>query len=218
MPFDPKIPFVPSPNFSERHWDRWQEVGGVVVHYTAGGSANGSIRWLCNPHARASAHFVISRSGRVPQLVELSMKAWHAGVAEMPVEGEATSDPSRFTIGIELANHGLLQQRKGEFFYEVGRQLKPYQHRQPRFSQLVYDSGLTVGGYWEPYPDAQLDALQELLLKLAGNGYRQAASNLIGHEEISMPLGRKRDPGPLFPWERFSRKLERRTQAASVAI
>ena len=213
MPFDQSIPFVSSPNFSSR---RGMDVVGTCIHYTAGGSASGSIRWLCNPQARASAHFVISRTGRTTQLVELSMRAWHAGVAEMahPISGETMSLPDRFLIGVELANHGHLQKVDSVYYYEIGRQLKRYHRKEPELSTLEYDNGLKVEGWWEPYPDAQIDALQDLLRNLAAKGHKEAASNLVGHEEIGMPLGRKKDPGPLFPWNRFHRKQGMRTSVA----
>lgn len=210
MPFSSDIPFVSSPNFSSR---RGMTPVGTCIHYTAGGSASGSIRWLCNPQARASAHFVISRSGRITQLVELNMRAWHAGVAEMkhPITGEMESLPDRFLIGVELANHGMLQKHDGVYYYEIGRQLKRYKRAEPEYGKLVYDNGTVVEGYWECYPNEQLDALQDLLRKLADKGFKDAATNLIGHEEIAMPFGRKKDPGFCLPWNRFHRKAPRRT-------
>jgi len=210
MPLDSAIPFIASPNFSSRDG---RSVVGTVVHYTAGGRASGSIRWLCMPEARASAHFVISRDGRTTQLVELDMKAWHAGVSEMQVGQEILSDAGRFTVGVELANCGLLHKVGEDFFYEVGRDLKKYAGPEPQRAELKYDDGHSVEGWWEPYPDAQMDALQDLLRKMTARGYGTAASNLIGHEEVAMPLGRKTDPGALFDWNRFGRKSCRRTSA-----
>lgn len=65
---------------------------------------------------------------------------------------------------------------------------------------------------FEPYPDAQLDALVRLLLQLETQlpGLRRIA----GHEELdrervpasddpALQVFRKRDPGPTFPWERI---------------
>ncbi len=204
----PQHPLVMSPNQSNR---KGAEVVGTVFHYTAGGSAGGSISWLCNPAAKASAHFVISRSGDTTQLVPLDRKAWHAGVSEMLIGDEMKSDASRHTIGIELANHGMLQKQNGDYYYELGRSLKKYRRAQPVYARLDYDNGLQVEGWWEPYPDAQIDALQSLLMNIKGAGYEAAAQNPIGHEEIGMPMGRKKDPGPLFPWGRFYRKIDRRT-------
>ena len=58
-------------------------------------------------------------------------------------------------------------------------------------STLVYDNGVEVDGWWEPYPDKQIAALEGLLAELASDGY---PNNVVGHEEIVMPLGRKRGP------------------------
>jgi len=164
------------------------------------------------PESRASAHFVVSRDGRTTQLVELVMKAWHAGTSEMQVGKEVLSDASRFTIGVELANCGLLQKIGDDFFYEVGRDLKLYRGPEPVRASLHYDDGHAVAGWWEPYQDAQMDALQDLLRALTARGHGEAAANLVGHEEVAVPLGRKTDPGPLFPWGRFMRRIPLRTQ------
>lgn len=208
--FHPDIPFAPSPNFSSR---KGNAVTGCVIHYTAGGSAGGAVSWLCNPQSKASAHFVISRSGQVVQLVPLDQAAWHAGLSEMMDGSEMRGGANRFTIGIELANHGHLQRINGDFYYEIGRTVKRYRREDPGYGSLTYDHGLEYSGWWEKYPDEQIDALQELLHMLSKTEYRAAASNLVGHEEIAMPLGRKKDPGPMFPWGRFLRKIDQRTRA-----
>lgn len=47
-------------------------------HETAGSYA-GSVSWLCNPAADASAHIVVREDGlEATQLVPLGSKAWHA--------------------------------------------------------------------------------------------------------------------------------------------
>jgi hypothetical protein len=74
----------------------------VVVHVTEG-SFWGSVAWLRNPRAHASSHFVVSRGGRIVQLVHLSDIAWHAGhwgtnVRSVGVEHEGyTYGPEGFT-------------------------------------------------------------------------------------------------------------------------
>lgn len=65
-----------SPNQSSRS----QAIDTIVLHNTAG-AFNGSVDWLCNPQAKASAHLVVSRDGRTAQLVPFDRKAWHAGNA-----------------------------------------------------------------------------------------------------------------------------------------
>ncbi len=50
----------------------------------------------------------------------------------------------------------------------------------------------------EEYPQPQLDALVELC---AGIRSRHNIRHVVGHSDIAPD--RKRDPGPLFPWERL---------------
>ena len=78
-----------SPNFSSRNGAK---VDLLVWHETAGAYA-GSVSWLCNPAAQASAHLVVREDGaEVTQLVPLASKAWHA----------AAFNPR--SIGVEHAN------------------------------------------------------------------------------------------------------------------
>lgn len=62
-----------SPNQSSRHGTA---VDLLVWHETAGAYA-GSVAWLCNPAAQASAHIVLREDGmEATQLVDLQAKAW----------------------------------------------------------------------------------------------------------------------------------------------
>lgn len=188
------------------------KVTGTVIHYTADGPEWNPVKWLCMPEAGASAHCVIERAGPVHRLVKLRDKAWHAGESEWLHRGVLTENVSRYTIGIEIANCGLLfKSKSGDFYWRQNRRFRPYIGPKPRWGKLTYPGGRIVEGYWEPYTDAAMNSLQELLAKLTQIGYGEAAQNLVGHEEISPE--RKSDPGPLFPWERFSRKLPKSTKA-----
>src|SRR5215208_3808000 len=73
----------------------------VVVHATEGAFWP-SVRWLRNEQAHASSHFLVSRRGRILQLVHTSDIAWHAGnmtvnKASIGIEHEGlVDDPSGF--------------------------------------------------------------------------------------------------------------------------
>jgi hypothetical protein len=88
-------------NFTKSH-RRPSSIDCIVIHATEG-SFWGSVRWLRNQHAHASSHFVVSRSGRIVQLVHLSDIAWHAGnwrvnAESVGIEHEGwTGDPAGFT-------------------------------------------------------------------------------------------------------------------------
>ena len=74
----------------------------IVVHVTEG-AFWGSVSWLKNPRAHASSHFVVSRGGKIVQLVHVSDIAWHAGnwrtnVQSVGIEHEGfTYGPDGFT-------------------------------------------------------------------------------------------------------------------------
>lgn len=74
----------------------------VVLHYTAMNSAAEAIERLCNPVHEVSAHYVISESGTVTQLVSDDMRAWHAGQSFW----QGCRDVNSASIGIELCNRG----------------------------------------------------------------------------------------------------------------
>jgi hypothetical protein len=68
----PRVRQTPTPNYTPvpiRH-------DLLILHMMEGGYA-GSVAWLCQPGARASAHLCMREDGgEVSQLVPLSMKAW----------------------------------------------------------------------------------------------------------------------------------------------
>jgi N-acetyl-anhydromuramyl-L-alanine amidase AmpD len=75
----------------------------VVIHVSEG-SFLGTISWLRDPRAHASANFVVGRDGDVRQLVPLHDIAWHAGnwaynVRSVGIENVGfTDDPAGFTL------------------------------------------------------------------------------------------------------------------------
>ena len=74
----------------------------VILHYTAMNSAAEAIERLCDPVHQVSAHYVISESGAVTQLVSEDMRAWHAGQSNW----QGCRDMNSASIGIELCNRG----------------------------------------------------------------------------------------------------------------
>jgi N-acetylmuramoyl-L-alanine amidase len=196
-----------SPHHNSR---RGHTVDGVVIHYTATDGAESAIKWFEHPDAKVSAHYVIDTDGAIVSCVPLSARARHAGKGDMPgSDGETRGDPNTWTIGIEIANAGKLIVRKGAFFRKIGRSLGAYDGPEPVAATLIFEDGKRIAGYWAPYTDEQIDALVWLLEEIAADFGEAVARNVMGHEEIARPLGRKIDPGPLFPWYRIKRDPDR---------
>ncbi len=88
----------PSPNFGPRRDGALPDM--VVLHYTAMQSSAAALARLCDPSAEVSAHYLISETGEVFQLVDEAARAWHAGAGAWG----AVTDVNSRSIGIELAN------------------------------------------------------------------------------------------------------------------
>lgn len=71
----PSASWDPSPNYNSRSGTAVRE----VIQHTTEGSFSGAISWFKNPASDVSAHYVLSSSGQVVQMVRESNRAWHAG-------------------------------------------------------------------------------------------------------------------------------------------
>jgi N-acetylmuramoyl-L-alanine amidase len=90
----------PSPN----HDARKRPVSMIVLHYTDMLSAEEAITRLCDPEARVSCHYLVSRSGEVVRMVPEERRAWHAGRSYW----RGITDVNDDAVGIELDNPGHL--------------------------------------------------------------------------------------------------------------
>lgn len=88
----------PSPNFDERNLP----ITMVVLHYTDMPDVREAIDKMCNPDSKVSAHYCITREGKVVQMVEEEKRAWHAGRSYW----RGHTDVNSASIGIELDNPG----------------------------------------------------------------------------------------------------------------
>jgi hypothetical protein len=79
-------------NYTNSTRETSHDISKILIH-VAEGSYSGTISWLENCAAQASAHYVVSREGRVAQCVRNEDIAWHAG----------WWDTNTHSIGIEHA-------------------------------------------------------------------------------------------------------------------
>ncbi|WP_144395324.1 N-acetylmuramoyl-L-alanine amidase [Pleionea sediminis] len=162
----------------------------IVIHYSGNDSLAGTVNWLCDKQARASAHVVVGEEGEMAQLVPFNQVAWHAGKSKY----KGKSNFNNFSIGIELVNPGKL--------VRVGDEYQAWFGKTYPASRVVKVETKNSQEYWCSYSIPQIQALKELILVLKRH---YPINMLVGHEEISP--GRKVDPGPAFPLEDMRRQL-----------
>ncbi len=135
----------------------------IVMHHTGGWpNGEGSVSWLCNPDAQASAHLVINDVGKVTQLVPFNIKAWHAGSSTSSYMGQS---PNSISIGIELANPGRLVDIGGGEYAQDGNPRMVYNGAEwgIRWIEADWDKGFYI-----PFTDAQQKANVEIGRLLVG--------------------------------------------------
>ncbi len=168
----------------------------LVMHYTAGSSADGSISWMCNPAAKAAAHLVIGRDGVVTQLVAFNRAAWHAGQSQWA----GRRGLNGFSIGIELDNAGTLERVGNRWISAVSK--RAYPDDDVLVANHRNDAPGTPPCGWHEYSEVQLDAAAEVGALLV---QKYSLKDVLGHEDIAP--GRKSDPGPAFPMASFRAHL-----------
>jgi N-acetylmuramoyl-L-alanine amidase len=179
------VPQKPSPNH-----------GGVmhpdilVLHYTATTTAASAIGTLTNAKSsnRVSVHLVLDEDGSVTQLLPFNVVGWHVG--QSAYHGKAGCN--NFSIGIEQVNAGVLQRRAdGTFHTQIGDHVIPP-------AQVVHAQHRITHGWadWDAYPTAQVQAAIAI-----GQALHAAYKfhDVVGHEDVALPVGRKTDPGPAYP-------------------
>ncbi len=185
-------PFVASPNLGGNVDARY-----LVMHFTAGRSAESSIRWLSNPAASASAHLVIGRDGSITQLIPFNRIAWHAGKSSW----DGLTGLNRYSLGIELDNPGRLERSGSRWRAWFGGEFAD-----DEVIEAVHKNGTQKFG-WLTYSAAQIDAAVEVSCLLM---QKYQLQEVLGHDDISP--GRKLDPGPAFPMREFRSLLQGRSE------
>lgn len=163
----------------------------IVIHYTAGRDAESAAKFLCS-EVKASAHLVIGRDGKVFQLVAFNTISWHAGVSSYG----SRQGLNKYSIGIELDNAGILQKTGNEYKAWFGRS-----YPENDVIQATHRNE-SQPAYWHTYSEIQIEICRQICELLIS---RYKINLIVGHEEIAP--GRKRDPGPAFPLDKFREKL-----------
>jgi len=191
---DTAVRFVRSPNVGGKVDAKY-----LVIHYTAGSSAQGAIDTLTDPRAKASAHLVIARGGAITQLVGFDDVAWHAGRSRW----HGLEGLNAHSIGIELDNAGALTRMGDAWTAWFGRRYGSNDVLVAAHKNETSERG------WHRYAQPQIQAAIDVSRVLVD---QYNLLDVIGHDDIAP--GRKLDPGPAFPMDQFrARVMGRRDDA-----
>jgi len=175
---------------TERKGGRFGRPRFIILHYTANGSIDGTIRTFRT--VEASSHLIVGRGGVIVQMVPFDTRAWHAGKSQaVTVHGVHYSGLNEISFGIEMVNYGYL-----------GKHVPKNVETEEWASALHPNGGHER--FWQPYPLDQVESVRRLCLLLMRE-FEIPYQHVLGHDEVSPD--RKVDPGPAFRMEAFRRSL-----------
>lgn len=183
-----------SPNVMSRYG--W--VPDIIVDHITEGGYSGAVRWLMNPDSGASAHFVISKTGIITQLVDIKEAAWVNGTR-------------------------LKKEDKGPGWYgDAKLQLV----RDRKTNANFYSVGIEHEGFYEQskgqLTDAQFDAtvwLHKYIIsevkRIYGTDIIIGREHIVGHYQVD-PIRKPNCPGEAFQWDKLIAELKGEDEMSDV--
>jgi len=95
-----KIIHLKSPNYIT--CKKRRNIQSIVIHYTGMRSLQSAVERLISKKYEVSSHYLVSRAGKIMQLVKDNNIAWHAGISNW----FNFKNLNKNSIGIELENKG----------------------------------------------------------------------------------------------------------------
>ena len=95
-----KIIHLKSPNYIS--YKKRRNIQSIVIHYTGMRSLQSAVERLISKKYEVSSHYLVSRTGKIMQLVKDNNIAWHAGISNW----FNFKNLNKNSIGIELENKG----------------------------------------------------------------------------------------------------------------
>lgn len=123
----------------------------------------------------------------IRQHLDFNRKGSHAG----PSHWNGRDSVNDVSVGIEISNPGPLIEKAGRLYTVHGQEWD-----RDQAVQLRHDIKACGYEWWAIYTDQEIDLLVEFShLFVEQLGFR----DIVGHDEIATPRGRKIDPGPAMP-------------------
>lgn len=181
------VKYIKSPNFNKKFIPK--ELKYIIMHFTGGTSLNGAIETFSNKETKVSAHLIIDTNGDIIQMVPFDYTAWHAGNSEW----NNLKYMNKYSIGIEFVNVGKLEKKENVY-------IDAWNHKFYDTEKIFHHKETNT--YWQKFPVIQIEKGLEIT-KLLIHEYK--IIDILGHNDISP--GRKLDPGPAFPMNKFKELL-----------
>lgn len=195
----------------------------IVLHFTAGSSAEGAVSHWKAQSERIGTAYVISESGIIHEVFEPRAWAYHLGVSSQRDRNGDLVGPrhDQRSIGIEIVNRGPLRRRGDELFWWFRDWATFYCKFSDR--DRFVQGGFRGETYWASFTDAQYRALSSLVpdlcvehgipfelppdtkrLSFDLHGFFKDFKGVAAHQNFRSD---KTDVGPAFDWDRFRRLM-----------
>ena len=170
----------------------------IIVDHISEGTTQSCIDWFNDTNNKdSSAHFLVSKNGKVYQFIDIGMKAWSNGLipqdiskATAKVVKEQNVNPNLYTVSIE--HEGVYEQTKGlltQAQLKATQILHKYiiQYVKDNFGVYIVPSRETIIGHYEINPIAKPDCpghlfqFDNIISYLKGEAPKTAFSDIEGH-------------------------------------
>lgn len=124
---------------------------GIILHHTAGGSADSAWKWWNQTPERVGTPYIIDRDGTVIETFDPEAWAYDLGLKS----GDINTWERQY-IGIELVAWGQLTEDKGKYYNYLKQEV-------PEKEVTVLAKPYRNFKYFHSYSEAQLKSLSELI-------------------------------------------------------
>ncbi len=153
----------------------------IITYHITEGSYDGTIAWEKNPASGVSSNFIVSRTGRITQLVPINKSAWANGTTE--------SSTKKYYYGRSTNKH-ILERKGNANNYTISIENEGFY-------------GITGGALTNMQLKANIELTQyirEQVKSIYGIDIPIDRDHLIGHCEIN-PKEKPYCPGDRFQWD-----------------